>query len=233
MYQVFIDDRGKRDHSPVHVLAGYGATQAKWLAFSQEWNAILETHGLDHFHSVHVWAMRGKQAKWTSLERDGLLVQLIGCITRHAEHAFVVSFPFGSHAHWFAADEFPDKWQLRIYNMSYFAMVTQVHEYAWRRHVNEDLEIVFDEQDDEPVSRTHAGLDDFRELCASQLPGRAVAAPSFRSDKDCPPLQAADYLAWLVRREGLNAQRGVDRTQRPEALLLGEALSIPVSKRVL
>ena len=54
-----------------------------------------------------------------------------------------------------------------------------------------------------------------------------IPTPTFQDDRDVLPLQAADCLAWLVRRDAFDAKKRVDRSRAAANLMLGEALSMP------
>lgn len=42
MPKAYIDDSGRKDHSPVFVLAGWAAPVATWIPFSDDWQAALD-----------------------------------------------------------------------------------------------------------------------------------------------------------------------------------------------
>lgn len=232
MIQIFIDDSRKSDQSPVLVLAGYLASKEKWQVFNIGWNAILAKHGMTSFHAVDVWRLGYSSGVKSPLVRGSVFVQLIDCIANHVEHAFAVSIPFESHEHWFAPKQFPDLPSLRAYNMAFYVLLTQIHQHMFKRRFDKELEIIFDEQGGESIASVLSGMQEFSRLAAKDFPGLTVATPRFMSDDNCPGLQAADMLAWLLRRDALNAHRQVDRSQTAEALMLAQALSMPSSLKI-
>lgn len=232
MIQIFIDDSGKSDQSPVLVLGGYLASKEKWQVLDTSWNEILAKHGMTSFHAADVWRLGYSSGVKSPLVRGSVFVQLIDCITQHVEHAFAVSIPLDSHEHWFAPKQFPEYPSLRVYNMAFYGLLTQIHQHMFKRHFNKNLEITFDEQGGESTSRILEGMEEFSRLAAGDFPGLNIATPKFMSDDNCPGLQAADMLAWLLRRDAFNASRQVDRSQTAEALMLGEALSMPYSVKI-
>lgn len=54
-------------------------------------------------------------------------------------------------------------------------------------------------------------MQEFRRLNAIHFPGLEMLEPEFIPGEDCAPLQAADLLAWLVRKDASNAFNRVDR----------------------
>jgi len=232
MMQVYIDDSGKSDQSPVLVLAGYLASDERWQLFDARWNTILALHGMTNFHAVDVWRLGYSSGVKSPLVRSSVFVQLLNCITQHVEHAFAVSIPLESHEHWFASKQFPEYPELRVYNMAFYGLLTQIHQHMFKRHFDKSLEIMFDEQGGESAARILGGMEEFAGLAAGGFPNLKVATPKFMSDNGCPGLQAADMLAWLLRRDALNAYRQIDRHETAEALMLGEALSMPHSIKI-
>ena len=73
---------------------------------------------------------------------------------------------------------------------------------------------------------------EFRRMAGQRFGDLVIPSPMFRPDHLAPPLQAADMLAWLVRRDASNGSKGVDRSNRLENILLGEALSMPYAKMI-
>lgn len=227
MLQVYIDDSGKPDQSEVQVLAGYLASAERWAAFSNEWQSILDENGIAEFHMSEAWRLSRRYQ--SPLVRNALLVRLIECIQCYAEHAFVSSLPYDAYHHWFATKEAPQFRFLRPYFFGFHSVLTQVYQYAFHNRFNQRVEVIFDEQGGESQRLILNAMDEFRSIADREFPGLVIPTPSFQSDRDALPLQAADMLAWLVRRDALNLQRGREREQLPEALLLGKALSMPSS----
>lgn len=228
----YIDDSGGRGYSPVFVLAGYLASVERWADFSLEWRALLDEAGLPAFHTSQVWRLEWRLIAQGPLRRDRLLVRAVDCIRRHAERAFVVSVGLDAHAHWFDAGD------AKIESMSErftatFCLCTLLYQYAYRNHYNQTLEVVFDEGIDGSPLNFIAAFDFFRDLAKRHFSGLTVPYPVFRSDKDVLPLQAADLLAWLARRDALNVSKRRDRSFLPEKMLLDDALDMPRDVRFL
>lgn len=227
MLQVFIDDSGKQDQSPVQVLAGYLASAEQWTVFSNEWQDVLDAHGIEGaFHMSDAWRLSRKFQKSGSLSRDSAVVQLTECIKRNVEFAFVSSLPFEAYNHWFLAKELKHP-AIRPYFFGFYTMVTQVYSFAFRRHYNNRIEVVFDEQGGESQSYILSAMEHYRYIAEKSWGDLVIPNPTFQRDTEALPLQAADMLAWLVRRDAYNAKRKKDRSKLPEALILGEALSMP------
>lgn len=229
--RIYIDDSGKSDQSPVLVLAGYLASEDRWAAFDVEWCNILERFSMPAFHATEVWRL-GYRTKIRSRSAQAvLLVSLIECINRHLEHLFVVSIPFESHAHWFGTNELNDP-ELRIYGSAFYSLMTLIHQHAYKYRFEVPLQVVFDEQGGEDTGLILRGIEHFRGLSAQGFPGLAVNLPMFMPDDDVPGLQAADLIAWLARKDAVNAYTQADRANLAEAVLLDRALSMPTTMKI-
>ncbi len=227
MLRVYIDDSGKRDQSQVQVLAGYMASAARWTAFSDEWKSILDSAGIDAFRMSEAWRLNRKYQAIGSLGRDTVIVRLVECIKRHTQYAFGSSIPFQSYDRWFDLGQAGQHRALRPYFFGFYTMLSQVYFVAQRSSMREKIEVVFDEQGGESQSFLLSNVEVFRDIVNSDFSDLIVPTPSFQNDKVALPLQAADLLAWLIRRDAFNAHAGRDRLKTPEAVLLGEALSVP------
>jgi Protein of unknown function (DUF3800) len=230
MLRMYVDDSGKEDQSPHLVLAGYLSSTEKWAAFSNHWQAILDDAGIDSFRMVEAWRLARKFRKIGALGRDRLIVQLIECIKAYTERAFIVSMPHDRFYHQLDVMDNHMHPLGRPYFGCFYSLLASVYKYAFERKFDQRLEVIFDEQGGESQQYILSAMGEFRRLAGQDFTDLVIPTPTFQSDKDALPLQAADMLAWLVRRDALNAQRGVDRTKALESVLLGEALSMPYEK---
>jgi hypothetical protein len=213
------------------VLAGYLASDNRWEAFDVEWREILKRFGTPTFHATEVWRL-GYRTKIRSRSAQSILfVSLIECINRHLEHLFVVSIPFESYTYWFGTNEF-DNPELRIYGSAFYSLMTLIHLHAYKHQFDVPLRVVFDEQGGEDTALILRGIEHFRKLSARDFPGLVVNLPSFMPDDDVPGLQAADLIAWLVRKDAVNAFAQTDRANLAEAVLLDRALSMPKTMKI-
>ena len=232
MLRLYIDDSGKPDQSPVQVLAGYLSTAERWAVFSNEWQKLLDEAGLDAFRMVEAWRMARKYAERGSLKRDHLIVRMVECIKRHAEMAFVTSVPFEGFHYYLDAKQDYSHPLGRPYFFGFYALLVQVYNYAFQRRADQRLEIIFDEQGGESEQYVLSAMTEFRRIAGQHFCDLVIPTPGFQNDKDALPLQAADMLAWLVRRDATNGARGIDRSGCLENMILGEALSMPNSVSV-
>ena len=233
MLQVYFDDSGKVDQSPVQVLAGYLASAESWANFSVVWQSILDDYKIEYFRMSQAWRMARMYRHLSSIQRDEMIIRLIRCIHDHVERAFAVSVPFDAHAHWMGSNEFPDNQSLRAYTGAFWFAMCSVYKYGYDQRFDQPIEVIFDEQGGESMPKILASVDQFREVSAVHFPNYRIPFPQFKEDKDTLPLQAADLVAWLVRRDAYNMQKA-DRMSLPETILLNDAyFDLPHSKVII
>jgi len=228
MLRLYVDDSGKTDQSPVQILAGYLSTAERWAAFSIEWQELLDEAGLDAFRMAAAWRLARPYWNRGPLRRDRLIVQMVDCIKRHVEMAFVSSVPFEGFDRYLDMTQKPYSHPLgRPYFMGFFAILMQVYEHAFQYRADQRIDVIFEEQGGESERYVLSAMESFRRIASQRYGDLVIPTPTFQNDKDALPLQASDMLAWLVRRDAVNAARGIDRSQCLESLILGEALSMP------
>lgn len=230
MLQVFIDDSGKSDQSKVLVLAGFLSTAERWAQFSNKWQEILDYHELPAFKMSSAWRLHRHYKERGGLQRDWVIVKLLDCIKTHAEHAFVISIDIEAHAELYKDwDKLGDVFKNidRCYFAAFSAMMSKIYKHAYKYRFNERINVIFDEQGGESAAFIQKSVEEFRKVAAEYFPGLKVDNPLFKTDEEFPPIQAADMLAWLVRRQKFNLDKG--NTGTLESLLLTEALDMPHS----
>lgn len=232
--QVYLDDSGKLDQSSVVVIAGYISTLEKWKLFSTQWSKILSAHNLSSFRMAQAWRLHRKYYKAGPIKRDWLLVRLLDCIKQHTEQAFVVSLDIDAHAEMFEGwEELGGSFKNlnRAYFGAFAAILGVVYGYNYLYRYDCEFEVILDEQGGESKNFLLSTISNFKEIARQEFPGVQINAPTFRSDDDCPPIQAADMLAWLVRREKYKIDK--DEYSELELLLLNEAVSMGVQKNII
>jgi Protein of unknown function (DUF3800) len=198
--QAYIDDSGGPGQGHAFVLAGFIADEQAWLAFSDEWQACLETApAISRFKMRDAASCRGVFAGFSKSSRDHKLRALARVINRHADTSIAVAIDLSDFAETIAKDTHLSPIVKEPYFWPYQIMTMAVCSELIDRGQTERFEIIFDEQLRfrprvkwwYPVVRHHMAPD-----------WQAIAPiePIFRSDDEFLPLQAADLLAWLFRR---------------------------------
>jgi hypothetical protein len=227
MLQAYIDDSGKENDSYSMVLAGYMATAEKWSVFSNEWQSILDNAGIDTFHMVDAFRMSKEYKKLGTIRRNQLIFDLIACINRYVERAFVFSMDLEAHSHWFARKEAPEIIAFRPYRIGFHSIFTKICRYAYLNKFDSDLQIFFEDQGGESKDKIFQSMEILRNAADSYgHENMNMPSPNF-VPKSVLPTQAADLLAWLCRRENHNYRSGKNFSEAFESIWLDGALSMP------
>lgn len=193
--EVYIDESGKGD-PPVFVLAGFIARADQWTAFNEEWIAALsEVPAVAAFHMT--------DARWSG--NDVKLPRLLDIIRRHVLVGIAISVLHADYE-----TEIRGKIAKRLdhpYSMVFYSIFVTAA--AWQLEVglDEKMDFIFDEQRSES---------DFLELhwpkilsaMPDEIKRRIGGRPIHADDKEIIPLQAADILAWYLRRKFARDMQG-------------------------
>ena len=188
--QAFIDD--SKEEGKVTVLAGYMSDAQKWIDFSRDWNRLLTIRPeWSRFKMSEVMTGGGTE----SLERAMFHYR---AIEDHVELGFCVAVPHASLSKVVREFNMAEKWE-NPYYMAYIVLISVIRHYTLARRPGEAVKITFDTQ----LGEYRTVLDAW-DLMVERNGGdiRPFSShPSFEKDEDYLPLQAADLLAWHVRKK--------------------------------
>jgi hypothetical protein len=198
MLKAFVDDSGSGGDSPWYVLAGYVGTVEKWDSFGDEWLTVLNVPPkLEYFKSSEAESLR-PEGQWAGIkpaERNARIDSLISVIGRHAERAiyFRVSQKDYNEV---IKPYVPTDWD-NAYYLLFMGIVSGFVAMEKHQGTGRPIEFVFDSNErlEKPSLRLYN-----QSLDIPLLRGRVLNV-HYESDKDFLPLQAADLLAWQVRRK--------------------------------
>lgn len=204
--QAFIDESGGKGQSKVFTLAGWLSTRERWLDFSKDWRACLNSHPqLNCFKMREAASRVGPFHGVPPHVRDGKLRALAAIVRKHATIAFHCTLDLEGFADTIAQLEKPFSdpyfWPFQITMMALCLDLVE-------RGCSSQMEVVFDEHS---IFRPRAVP--WYPLVRTFMNNPAEIAvmppwPLFSTDAESPPLQAADMLAWLMRRS-MNKHWGV------------------------
>jgi hypothetical protein len=216
-WQTFVDE--SYDQDGWFVAAGYVAAADDWAAFSRDWQALLPRFGLFdvetgeyYFHMAEMNETNGRMSRVPAFGR---------VIERHVD--FMLSLRF----------YIPDipKAQRRLYvpgwNVNHFPPMSEIYRIGWNQMLavfaNErarfadaiptDVEVDFT-FDEYSAAKKFLSAWGEKERGYPLLSSLYKRAPRFENDRRCLPLQAADMLAWRIRRacsEGGGIERPLPR----------------------
>jgi len=181
------------------VLAGFIATVEQWEKFNNEWDLALEwIRPLKYFKMSEAASLRGQFAGWTGSDRAKLLRRLIDIVESNVAGGIGSVVP---HQHY--RDIFGHKICREMndpYTHCFYDIMGQAHRFQARVGDDTEMGFVFDEQRGQ---MGHA-LKIYRfwlDFAPPNLRNKlSNTHPKPANDIDVRPLQAADMLAWRLRR---------------------------------
>lgn len=206
--KVFIDESGKGE-PPVFVMAGFIARAEQWAAFNDEWNAKLrEAPSVDAFHMT--------DARWQGY--DTKLPALLDIIRANVLGGIAISIPFEDYQReikgkiGFRLDQ---PYFLAFYSIIYWSLVLQKEAGS-----KEEMDFIFDEQRSDS-DFLHSVWPTAVGFLPENLKALVGGRPIHMDDKYMPPLQAADILAWYLRRRFARGMQGQRREVELDNLFRG------------
>jgi hypothetical protein len=198
MFKAYFDDSASDEESRTLLLAGCVQKYSIWANFSVGWEAVLaESPTIKYFHMREARKLEGEFARWKAKDRDAKIKRL-------AEVA--ASYNPWTITAWISRKEFDAilkpiaPFTLRKpYLLLFYAAILKLAQWHYDDGVTLPVDYVFDEQG---AIGTEAVIW-YEHMKSWQKPEIAAlmgSSPKFENDKMVLPLQAADMLAWHLRR---------------------------------
>jgi len=210
IFSAFIDDSGsdRSSASKDFVLAGFLASAPVWIEFVKEWIAALdEDPAIEYFKLKEAVRRQDQFRPFTVDQRDARVIRMLDIIRKYKLNGIVHSISY---------DLFDDLLKGKMapeFDNPYFGAFMDVtlglaarrREFASKH----DLQFFFDEQS------TLGDVADlwyrrFRAILPAEDQSHLAPNVRFEDDKKFLPLQAADTLAWTVRRMLYDEGGGLD-----------------------
>jgi hypothetical protein len=204
LLQAFTDDSAAQDGDRRLFLAGYLHRADAWAMFSDDWNmALRAAPSIEYFkarEANYLTEQFDYRKGWDEEKRSAKVANLAAIIGRYQPLSFEFSLnrqvfedelkpasPYG-----FGRPHFQLCW----------SVVAGIAQYASQEGITTPIEFIFDEQEgvDSDIALFFAHL---KKNLPIEAQGLIEGTPSFKSDRDkrYVSLQAADMLAWHLRRE--------------------------------
>lgn len=212
MLKCYVDDSGS-DERPggLFVLAGYIMEEARWEAFAEDWHSRLHnTPAIDYFHMADAEAAEGLFLNMRYDDREFKVRSLANVIQR--ANPIAIEARMGWDDYLDIVDGKVDPRLNNPYAFLFFKILGTVSQIqieideAYKRsgqsnpYGMQTVDFIFDEQGDAGLKC----LDWYGELKKRvPEPHKTMIAntPMFKDDRLLNPLQAADMLAWHIRRQ--------------------------------
>jgi hypothetical protein len=211
--EAYIDDSGT-GNPPVYLLGGFIARAESWAVFKEEWRdalnrPTLQPDGrllrLDYFKMKEAHHLHEQFSGWDGAVANEKVVELVGIVKRHAFSGIFTGVMHDDYNEVVSANS---DWPFKgPYFFTYNCLMTATLKFLNREGIDEPVDFIFDEQhwQSKLVQRAY---DTFIETASPELKKRLGNRPIHRNDIDFVPLQAADLLAWNVRRWFFEKARG-------------------------
>ena len=197
--RAFVDDSAANTGDQRLFLAGYLNTADNWERFAVAWDEELCTApSIDYLKMAEAQNLRDQFDGWSQPERDKKLFDLARVICHFKPFSF--QFSVNRTQYYELVRPVSPRGFGNPHFIASFGAVSGLARFAASQKIKTPIDFIFDQQDG-----VDADIGLFFEYMTQQLP-RSVrrlitGTPIFRDDKQFLPLQAADMLAWHVRRE--------------------------------
>lgn len=203
--QVLVDESGDKGQGGMVVLAAVMADADLWANFSDAWRACLkDAPAIDYFKmNEAATCLKGQFIRWTESERDAKLRALVGVINRFRIRVLLVGMDDDALAK--VASEYGigrplDHPYFHAFNTTTFAVASDL---SLNCGLSGRFELIFDNKP--PIGfKARAWYPLIRVMAEKAGLGVESILPDdlvFRDDLEFVPLQVADMLAWLYRKE--------------------------------
>jgi Protein of unknown function (DUF3800) len=223
--EAWFDDSGK-GQDPVYLLAGYLAGKSTWTEFNRDWHAELNCQPtLPYLHANESQLFK----RMTTNQRIERVLNFVAIIRRHELEAQAFILKHADYREFYrliATHPIITKPEQRSYKNPYFVSFQRILTIMLARQAKkrddtgtiEMIEMFFDDGMDRKARMQTAfafwvkSANKFEPTWLSLLINKTA---EFRDDKQCPPLQAADLLAWHLRKYCDKAARGNSHADDP------------------
>lgn len=196
--QAYIDESVSQSGDEMFYMAGYINSAEQWAKFSDDWDAELRAApSIDYLHMVEATNLRGQFRGWDPADRDRKVCRLAKLIRGYRPWSVEVSVSGKEYR------EIMKPVSPHLFGGPYFACfyatISVVEKYHRSMGLDVPVDFIFDENGrmgDDTVMMRRWVMDS-----APELRRILASSPIFRDDKKVVPLQAADMLAWHLRRE--------------------------------
>lgn len=231
MLQAYIDDSGWDGQSPVFVLAGYLAKKEQWDLFSDEWQAVLdlkEPKELEYLKMSQAYQLKHPHSQffgWSEADRDERLKKLIFVLNRFAAHGVAQIIPIEPYKRLFT-NRFTPGAMDRPYFLAFFGIMARLLGITRQLKLDDKIDFIFDTLGGESRVDLIAQYEQFVAVAPPDLKSLAPVFPKFEREQDFKPLQAADMLAWHIRRYYYDLNRGKIPENEPSNVYLAHMLKL-------
>jgi len=193
----YIDDSGKND-PPVFVLGGVALDVGRLEEFEAAWrSALANPPAIPFFKMKDANARQGVFKGMSSADRDAKVAALGEVLRSYAVASISVVVRHDQYRRTYKGRLM--RWMDEPYQMLFHLIIATAYKLVSEKDLGSTAEFVFDRQLNEERALKES-LATFRQGLVKELASFLTADPRHADDKDEVGLQAADMVAWHVRR---------------------------------
>lgn len=210
MLQGYVDDSGSHQRSAVYVLAGFIATTEQWADFSDEWSScLIEAPSVDYLKMHEASGLKGQFICWDMHEAVGKVRRIVDVLEKHKPIGICSALSWEEfnrnmlpHVENLAGDGSKKYRPLKDPYQYLFPVIWEVIAKYQRQQGTfpEPIDVDFDEQGS-AAKFAQAMYPEFKKSLPPDMQQMMGRIPIMLDDKRYVALQAADMLAWSIRRK--------------------------------
>jgi hypothetical protein len=199
--EVFVDDSGTHEHSPIAIAACYIADSSQWKEFVRNWDEARKDEGFDFFHMKDFMALpdygRKPFCDWSPEKKNRVYRRLVSII--HTRVRYGIGFgvqpeAFNKHI----SPRMREECTSDAYTFAVQSLLGILQEWYAKHGNGKAIQYIFENRKGMgKVKQLWEVLGEYPEQ-AKKMGASPLASDgmSFQSPKCFKPLQAADILAW-------------------------------------
>jgi hypothetical protein len=198
MLTAYFDDSSSEQEEKLLVLAGYIHNAETWARFSDDWQVVLAAPpSIEYFKMREAENLNGQFGGWEPIARNAKVLTFAEVIEKHVPWSIECSISRRNHQ---AIVRPVGPYDLRFpYFDAFYAVIIKLAQWHYQIGLTIPVDFVFDEQG-EIGAEAVIWYEHIKSIQPPEISALLGSTPVFRDDKKILPLQAADLLAWHIRR---------------------------------
>jgi Protein of unknown function (DUF3800) len=204
MFAAYLDDSGSQKEGPVFVMAGFVAGWSAWMSFSEEWQAALDREPkLAYFKIKEALRLEEQFGRFTERQRDERCLELFSIIERRVDFSVVTSMRWDGYEK--VRRQYPEI-PILPYQALVMGSMSTIMTQIFKAMPSPRMYFVFDDHKKE-AAVAERSIDAILPALLEKEQ-QAFMGLSHMDDREILPLQAADSIAWLMRRHAFENPNG-------------------------
>jgi len=192
----YLDESGTDNQNPHAVVAGLVLRRERFIRFDSDWNSILSKFRIDPPIHMNEFGKHGRLGHIDYSTRNKLFKELVYIINRYKIYSVAISLNHEQYNNMLSAKT---KKEVSIYGLCFMFCAHQCFAMSKVNHYYGSMAFLIEEGNEcaEDVRRAHKGMIQMRKEGKTYISDGSLTF----EPKKLSPLQAADIIAWGVRRK--------------------------------